>query len=149
MRRRAMAHNHYRIPVRIRLDALFKLKGAEGPGPLKRSKCRKHRRKLRFLTHLYEIRQRRYRWMETHVWHAKRFKMINIDWNGGCRVPLNCNDKSTRCIYRLCQKENACITDLSYYSHFWMEKEDIDAIIKSKSIEFSEKNSQKLFFSNR
>lgn len=102
MRRRAMAHNHYRIPVRIRLQTLHDLIGSEGPGALKRSKCRKHRRKLRYILHLYEIRQRRYRWMETHVWHSKRFKMENIDWNGGVRVPLNCNDKSTRSIYRLC-----------------------------------------------
>lgn len=121
MRRRAMAHNHYRIPVRIRLQALTDLGGSEGPGILKRSKCRKHRRKLRYLTHLYEIRQKKYRWMETHVWHAKRFKMVNLPWNGGVRIPLNCNDKSTRSIYKLCQKESACIMDQSYYSHFWVD----------------------------
>ena len=97
-----MAHNHYRIPVRIRLQALQELGGSEKPGKLKRSKCRKHRRKLRYLLHLYEIRQKRFRWMETHVWHAKRFKMANINWNMGLSVPLNCNDKCTRSIYKLC-----------------------------------------------
>ena len=97
-----MAHNHYRIPVRIRLQALQELGGSEKPGKLKRSKCRKHRRKLRYLLHLYEIRQKRFRWMETNVWHAKRFKMANINWNMGLSVPLNCNDKCTRSIYKLC-----------------------------------------------
>ncbi len=40
--------------------------------------------------------------METHVWHAKRFKIRNLKWNGGIAVPLNCNDKCTRSIYKLC-----------------------------------------------
>lgn len=137
MRRRAMAHNHYQIPVRIRLQALKDLSGSEKPGELKRSKCRRHRRKLRYLLHLYEIRQRRHRWMETHVWHAKRFKMINMHWNGGCRVPLNCNDKSTRCIYKLCQKESACIADLSYYSHIWIKKDALDKILKHEDVQYS------------
>lgn len=73
------------------------------------------------MMHLYEIRQRRYRWMETHVWHAKRFKMQNMEWNGGVRVPMNCNDKSTRSIYKLCQKESACIMDQSYFSHLLID----------------------------
>jgi hypothetical protein len=32
------------------------LLGSEAPGTLKVSKCRKHRRKLRYLLHLYAIR---------------------------------------------------------------------------------------------
>jgi hypothetical protein len=59
--------------------------------------------------------------METHVWHAKRFKMTNVDWNGGIRIPLNCNDKNCRSIYKLSQKEGACIMDQSYYSHFMLD----------------------------
>lgn len=134
MRRRAMAHNHYRIPVRIRLQALTDLAGSEGPGILKRSKCRRHRRKLRYLAHLYEIRQKKFRWMETHVWHAKRFKMVNLPWNGGVRIPLNCNDKSTRSIYRLCQKESACIMDQSFNCHFWVDSK----LFKSSSPNFKQ-----------
>ncbi len=72
MRRRAMAHNYYRIPLRIRFKSLIELQAAE-PEIVMRSKCRKHRRKIRFLLNLYERRQRGNRWMETHVWHAKRF----------------------------------------------------------------------------
>lgn len=135
MRRRAMAHNQYRIPVRIRLRALQDLTGSEAPGPLKRSKCRKHRRKLRYLTHLYEIRQKRYRWLETHVWHSKRFKMENMAWNGGCRIPLNCNDKSTRCIYKLCQKESTCIMDQSYFVHYWIQNEKADEILALRNFQ--------------
>jgi ribonuclease P/MRP protein subunit POP1 len=133
MRRRAMAHNHYRIPVKIRLQCLNELKGSETPESLKRSKCRKHRRKLKYLLHLHEIRQRKYRWMETHVWHAKRFKMLSLPWNGGLRVPINCNDKSTRSIYKLCQKESCCIMDQSYFSHFWLSKIDFDNALNNKT----------------
>ena len=51
--------------------------------------------------------------METHIWHAKRFKMINFgeDWNGGVRIPWGCRDNGMRAIYRLAQKESACIMD--------------------------------------
>ena len=129
-----MAHNHYRIPVRLRHQALKDLAGSEKEGSLKRSKCRRHRRKLRYLMHLYEIRQRRYRWMETHVWHAKRFKMVNIDWNSGCRIPLNCNDKSLRSIYKLCQKESACIMDQSYYNHFLISQELVEELIQLQCV---------------
>lgn len=76
--------------------------------------------------------------METHIWHAKRFKMVNMaDWNGGCRVPLNCNDKSTRSIYKLCQKESACIADLSYYNHIWVRKDAMERILESNLVEFT------------
>ena len=99
LRRRAMAHNYYRIPVRVRLKALYELKPNE-PEVLKRSKCRKHRRKLRFLLNLYELRQKKLggTWMETHIWHAKRFKMESR-W--GVRYPVRCSDKSDRSTYRL------------------------------------------------
>ena len=77
--------------------------------------------------------------METHVWHAKRFKMVNMDWNGGVRIPMNCNDKSTRCIYKLCQKESACIADMSYYSHLWIPLTQMSKVFASEDVEFSVK----------
>ena len=55
-----------------------------------------------------------------------------MEWNGGCRIPLNCNDKSTRCIYRLCQKESTCIMDQSYYVHFWVENDNTQKILELK-----------------
>lgn len=97
MRRRAMAHNHYRIPLRIRFKSLMDLAPAEGE-TVSRSRCRRHRRKIQFLLNQYELRQKRYKWMETHIWHAKRFKMTEM-W--GCRVPFKNNDKSERTVYKL------------------------------------------------
>ena len=102
-----MAHNYYRLPVRVRLRGLQELAPNE-PKELKRSKCRRHRRKLRFLLNLYELRQKKGAWMESHIWHAKRFKMENR-W--GVRYPLRCSDKSDRTTFRLVQRDSACIMD--------------------------------------
>jgi hypothetical protein len=56
--------------------------------------------------------------------------MVNMPWNGGVRIPLNCNDKSTRSIFKLCQKESACIMDQSYYAHFWVQSNLFKSSVK-------------------
>ena len=118
-----MAHNYYRIPIRIRNRALTDMAPSEGE-ILSRSRCRRHRRKLRYLLHLYELRQKKAgRWMETHIWHSKRFKMES-KW--GVSYPVRCSDKSDRSTYRLTQKDSACIMDQSYYSHFQIGPFDSD-----------------------
>jgi ribonuclease P/MRP protein subunit POP1 len=72
MRRRAMSHNKYRTPARIR----GKIKEEEIN--LKRaSKCRKHLRKSKVLLISYKKRQRNSKWLETHLWHSKRMKMFS------------------------------------------------------------------------
>ena len=52
--------------------------------------------------------------METHIWHAKRFKMAER-W--GVKYPQRCSDKSDRSTYRLSQHDSAVIIDKSYYTH--------------------------------
>ena len=68
--------------------------------------------------------------METHIWHAKRFKMESR-W--GVRYPVRCSDKSDRSTYRLVQRDSACIMDKSYYSTWEMDFE-----LESSMIEFCE-----------
>ena len=110
-----MAHNYYRIPVRVRLRALQELAPNE-PEVLSRSKCRRHRRKIRFMLNQYALRQKKHgSWMETHIWHAKRFKMTER-W--GVKYPERCSDKSDRSTYRLSQHASACIMDQSYFTTF-------------------------------
>lgn len=65
---------------------------------LSRSRCRKHRRKIKYLLNLYEMRQRKHKWIETHIWHAKRFKMKEL-W--GFKVAYESYDKACRTVYRL------------------------------------------------
>ena len=64
--------------------------------------------------------------METHIWHAKRFKM-ETRW--GVRYPVRCSDKSDRSTYRLVQRDSACIMDESYYSTIEVTYEDTSQLI--------------------
>ena len=115
MRRRSMAHNYYRMPLRVRMRGLKEMIPSEGE-TLSRSRCRRHRRKLRYLLNQFELRQKRHgAWMETHIWHAKRFKMVE-KW--GVKMPQRCSDKSDRSTYRLSQHQSAVIMDKSYYPKF-------------------------------
>lgn len=75
LRRRAMSHNRYRIPSRIRnrmnVQELDVIEKTQDP-----IRCRKHLRKPKLLMNSYIRRSRSDKWMETHLWHAKRMRMI-------------------------------------------------------------------------
>lgn len=107
MRRRTVSHDKRRLPKRLR-DKL-----AHEPDPPKGKRpSRKHRRRPRNLLAEYARRQRRHVWLETHIWHAKRFKMADL-W--GYRVPLHPTDKGIRAAYRGSAK-HVLLHDLSYYN---------------------------------
>ena len=63
------------------------------------------------LASFYKRSKNGYEWMETHIWHAKRFHVQAI-W--GHKVPVRCNDKCKRGVYRFTQL-SSCLIDLSYY----------------------------------
>ncbi|CAH1773994.1 unnamed protein product [Owenia fusiformis] len=108
MRRRAMSHNIKRIPRRLRNIAQSQM------GPVKTTKrpSRRHRRRPHNLLQEYNRRQRSHGWLETHIWHAKRFHMTE-KW--GYKIPLRPTDKGTRAAYRASVK-HAMVQDLSYYT---------------------------------
>lgn len=60
----------------------------------------------------YERRRRRVRWLETHIWHAKRFHMVE-KW--GYKLPDRPCDKAFRACYRATAK-HCLLQDISYYS---------------------------------
>jgi len=60
-------------------------------------KSRKQRRKLRNLRQSYAQRQRKHTWLETHIWHAKRMKMVD---KYGYRLAEHSNDKGIRATYK-------------------------------------------------
>lgn len=66
---------------------------------IERSKrpSRKYRRRPSNLLQEYNRRQKLFVWMETHIWHAKRFHMVE-KW--GYKIPNFPNDKSFRACYR-------------------------------------------------
>ena len=66
--------------------------------PAKRKQpSRKQRRKARNLrSEDYNRRQRQHTWLETHIWHAKRMKMVD---RFGYRLAEHVNDKGVRAAY--------------------------------------------------
>lgn len=110
MRRRAMSHNAKRLPCRLREMHLNQLKKS-GLAPKQKTPSRKHRRRPRNLMVEYERRRRRVQWLETHIWHAKRFHMVE-KW--GYRLGERPCDKAFRACYRASAK-HCLLQDISYF----------------------------------
>lgn len=110
MRRRAMSHNVKRLPCRLREMHLNQLKKS-GQAPKLKTPSRKHRRRPRNLLEEYARRRRRVQWLETHIWHAKRFHMVE-KW--GCRLGDRPCDKAFRACYRASAR-HCLLQDISYF----------------------------------
>uniref|UniRef100_A0A8C9F1Y4 POP1 homolog, ribonuclease P/MRP subunit n=1 Tax=Pavo cristatus TaxID=9049 RepID=A0A8C9F1Y4_PAVCR len=112
MRRRAMSHNIKRLPRRLQEVARKEAeKAVHQKKEQSKTKCRKARRRHVNLVAEFNRRQRKNIWLETHIWHAKRFHMVK-KW-GYCLG----NSPTEKC-YRACYRAmtNHCLLqDLSYY----------------------------------
>jgi ribonuclease P/MRP protein subunit POP1 len=89
MKRRAMSHNYYRIPFKMRYKsirenepnalmqkpAVQQDKAKPWHQKVKRAKTRKHKMHTKQLVKEYSKRSLKSEWMETHIWHAKRCHM--------------------------------------------------------------------------
>ncbi|XP_014664368.1 PREDICTED: ribonucleases P/MRP protein subunit POP1-like [Priapulus caudatus] len=109
MRRRTMSYNVKRLPRRLQASQTGQFSKVAPVGPGKRP-SRKHRRRPSNLLEEYTRRQRRNVWLETHIWHAKRFKMADL-W--GYKIPLHPCDKSIRASYRASAR-HCLLQDVSY-----------------------------------
>ncbi|XP_035677416.1 ribonucleases P/MRP protein subunit POP1-like [Branchiostoma floridae] len=121
MRRRAVSHNPKRLPRRLRevsarkmLQSLQPMLLSLQPGQ-EMEKSRRprtfYRRRAANRRADFSRRQGHVTWLETHVWHAKRFHMVNR-W--GYRLPDHPSDKSLRAAYRA-MVHHCLIQDISYY----------------------------------
>ncbi|XP_027287325.1 ribonucleases P/MRP protein subunit POP1 isoform X3 [Cricetulus griseus] len=112
MRRRAMSHNVKRLPRRLQEMAKKEAeKAAHQKKEQSKNKCHKARRCHLNRTLEFNRRQKRNIWLETHIWHAKRFHMVK-KW-GYC-LGERPTTKSHRACYRA--MTNLCLLqDLSYY----------------------------------
>ncbi|XP_017268731.1 ribonucleases P/MRP protein subunit POP1 [Kryptolebias marmoratus] len=116
MRRRAMSHNTKRLPRRLRDVAnRMREKSLQASSKKKKepakNKSRKARRRHGNLLLEFNRRQRKNIWLETHIWHAKRFHMVK-KW-GYCL-----GDRPTSKCYRPCYRamsSHCLLQDLSYY----------------------------------
>ena len=80
--------------------------------PVKPNTSRAHRRRPGALAAEFAKRQQHTRWLETHVWHAKRMHMTT-KW--GVRIADRPCEKSVRAAYRAVRSD-CTIHDASYYS---------------------------------
>ncbi|XP_075979234.1 POP1 ribonuclease P/MRP subunit [Anticarsia gemmatalis] len=111
MRRRVMSHNCKRLPRNLRLAHLEQLKKSGLP-PKQKRPSRKYRRRPANLLEEYTRRQKRNVWLETHIWHAKRFHMTER-W--GYRLPYAPCDKAFRACYRG-SSAHCLLQDISYHT---------------------------------
>jgi ribonuclease P/MRP protein subunit POP1 len=130
VRRRAMSHNRYRIPLKLRSKIDQELQKAERMQKL--PKCRKHIRKRRHLVHAYKLRDSKNRWLSTHMWAAKRMRMVPYY---GFKIAYTPNNKSFRSAYRF-TRHSCTVSDVSYMHTLCMTSKDfieLPSQIKIKS----------------
>uniref|UniRef100_A0A3Q1G3M0 POP1 homolog, ribonuclease P/MRP subunit n=1 Tax=Acanthochromis polyacanthus TaxID=80966 RepID=A0A3Q1G3M0_9TELE len=125
MRRRAMSHNTKRLPRRLR-DVANRMRekslqaGSKKKKEQAKNKSRKARRRHGNLLLEFNRRQRKNIWLETHIWHAKRFHMVK-KW-GYCL-----GDRPTYKCYRPCYRamsSHCLLQDLSYYCCIELQGEE-------------------------
>lgn len=73
-----------------------KSKAAVGDSKKSKKPSRKQKRKPSKMKFEYQRRQRRHKWLETHIWHAKRMKMCQ---KYGYSIADHCSDKGIRQAY--------------------------------------------------
>lgn len=130
LRRRAMSHNVHRIPAQYRNRAekeMLKTYGPKAQDPSVRAEIlrnklkpdhksiRRSRRYYRRPGHILRDtarRQRTFRWLPTHIWHAKRMFMAPL-W--GLKIARRRTDRGLRASYR-CGAFLCTAHDASYLS---------------------------------
>ncbi|KAF8985601.1 hypothetical protein BGZ46_003296 [Entomortierella lignicola] len=112
LRRRAASHNIKRLPVRLRERAKREVES----DPVKKGKKPDNRHKKRrpgTISQEYLRRQGTKRWLETHIWHAKRMKMVEI-W--GYKLAEHSNENGIKSAYK--SSHHQCIVQDSSYNGF-------------------------------
>lgn len=135
-RRRAMSRNPFRVPKRFRLPIVIDLLAG-----------RNHKRRLGRVKWRKDLRVRRFgenKWLTTHIFHAKRFKMVNI-W--GYRLAETPTLKCQRKIYRSLNASNGCLLyDKSYFTIYGNSSSvnkgfaSLKPLIKRKTVLFYDQN---------
>ncbi|XP_037084915.1 ribonucleases P/MRP protein subunit POP1-like [Pollicipes pollicipes] len=110
MQRRAMSHDPRRLPVRLRQVFEQQVSASSRPMSQPKRPSRRHRRRPSQLLQEYNRRQREHVWLETHIWHARRFHMVRR-W--GYRLPERATDKGFRAAYRA-TAHHCLVQDVSY-----------------------------------
>ena len=121
MRRRQMSHNPFRIPIRARINNL---------NVNVKSKCKKHKKKKMYLKTSLIRRARKQNWLETHIWHSKRFTMGK---SFGYTIAEKRRDKGFKACFKYA-KYYSCVYDASYFNFIFIEN-----FIEEKNLEIFQK----------
>jgi hypothetical protein len=115
LRRRAAGNNPKKMPF-----------GLRGFGKIDEASVKRKKRRFRCKPRLWFKRQNTGKRLKaTHIWHAKRFRMVNI-W--GHRIAWTTNEKSRRRLLRAACK-TCVIHDASYYACIQMNKEELRSMV--------------------
>jgi ribonuclease P/MRP protein subunit POP1 len=128
LRRRAMSHNPYRVYINLRQKAIQEYNPSEKnntKSKRKRGKGKRYRQRYFGNNPEWKRRSLKNKWLQTHVWHAKRMHMINA-W--GFKLALHCNDKNKRFVCKSA-KLFCTISDTSYFGAILLSSESMDTII--------------------
>ncbi|KAI0050421.1 POP1-domain-containing protein [Auriscalpium vulgare] len=124
LRRRAASHDVRRVPLRMREKSRSEMdpmrRKVLGRSLPKRGKMRREARGVTFLR-----RQENKKWLESHLWHAKRMKMENM-W--GYRLAVHPTEKSFRPSHRA-SVHGAILHDASYYGT--VELKGLEHVLKA------------------
>ncbi|XP_059488447.1 ribonucleases P/MRP protein subunit POP1 [Neocloeon triangulifer] len=138
MKRRVMGHTSKRIPRSI-LEQHLKQQAKGGLPKKMKMPSRRHRRRPKNARAEFERRQEgKSRWLETHLWHAKRFHMMD-KW--GFKLAHFPNDKSWRACWRAATS-HCLMFDLSYWTCIEIvgEEKNLINILKRATHESCEAN---------
>ena len=111
LRRRAMSYDIKKVPRTMRPMVETQVNGAADAKERNKPKGRDPRKFRIHGTNLCMHRNEKHRWLESHIWHAKRFHIIE-KW--GWKIPYAPTMKQTRSIIKQVS-ESCCVRDVSYY----------------------------------
>lgn len=151
-RRRAASHNLLRLPKRLRSKGLHELQSSN-TNPKSKSDIRKKsslhpigKSKRRRLELIQRASKDSRKWLETHLWHSKRFRMSGFKGKKDARIGRNDrwgfvlaekpNMKSQRATLREAKKK--CVLHDSSYESFIRISVQIPKMVKPK--EYVRKN---------
>ncbi|KAH0795215.1 ribonucleases P/MRP protein subunit POP1 [Histomonas meleagridis] len=110
LRRRAMSYDIRKVPRAMRPSVQGQVESALEAKLRNKPKGRDHQKYRYHGTNQAVHRNEKHRWLETHLWHAKRFHMVDLwDW----KIPLAPTMKQTRNFIRM-TAESCTIRDISY-----------------------------------
>ncbi|CAD2098477.1 ribonucleases P/MRP protein subunit POP1, putative [Plasmodium vinckei brucechwatti] len=133
-RRRCMSFNPYRVPLSCKKVAFDEMLISE-PKIMKKKKKKKKIYNNPNMPHdyfykKYILRAKKKNWLETHLYHSKKFKMIDIY---GYKLALKNCDKISRRIFRY-HKRKSLIHDMSYVEVIQISGNEHDIIHILKKI---------------